>query len=153
MYLIIFRYDETDKPIEVCLLDFQINKSASLSLDLNYLFYASLDGDVRKNELNFFLDKYYESFERVMKASETSMTFNKEQLFNDCIKHNRFGLILSMLILTMAGMESTEAPDLTDVSDEKNQSKILDMIDSNPIFRSRYLDMFDEMIAHGVINS
>lgn len=152
------RYDEAGKPLEVCLLDLQINRSSSLALDLNYLFFSSLTGDVRKQELMSFISSYHVALESILKSGKTEFCLSIDDIYTEYRKKNLFGLIMSLVVLPLVVMESTKVFEYKDITDSnlgeriaEHRARIIDMLDTSPSLRPRLLDMFDEMIEHGVI--
>ncbi|KAA0200291.1 EcKinase 4 [Hyalella azteca] len=155
---LLFKYDD-GKVTDVCLLDLQINRHASLALDLNYFLYTSLNGDTRKKGLTSYLTSYYDSFKEVFRAADKPMKFTLEELNKEFRNKNLFGLLMGLMVIPIVVMESTDVTDMSDVREdnmkekmEEQQQKILDMVDTSPVLRPRLLDMFDEMVEHGTIN-
>ncbi|KAF2358971.1 Protein of unknown function DUF227 [Trinorchestia longiramus] len=155
---LLFRY-KNGKVVDVCLLDLQVNRHASLALDLNYFFFTSLNGETRKKGLESYLTAYYNSFKEVFDAAQKPMKFTREELYTEYRNKNLFGLLMGLMVLPIVVMQSTDVPDFNDVNEENmqekmeaQQQKVLDMIDTSPVLRPRMLDMFDEMVEHGTIN-
>ncbi|CAL4144096.1 unnamed protein product, partial [Meganyctiphanes norvegica] len=59
---IIFRYNDTGSPVEMMLLDLQVNRWASLATDLNHFMFVSIEGTVRKPNVDQLLTEYYDTF-------------------------------------------------------------------------------------------
>ncbi|KAF2358970.1 Protein of unknown function DUF227 [Trinorchestia longiramus] len=154
---LLFRY-EGEKVADVCLIDLQINRRASLALDLNYFLITSLNGETRKKGLESYLTAYYNSFKEVFDAAQKPMKFTREELYTEYRNKNLFGILMGLMVLPIVVMQSTDVPDFDDINEENMQEKIeeqhqivLDMIDTSPVLRPRMLDMFDEMVEHGTI--
>lgn len=59
---ILFKYDDQDKPVDVCFIDFQQCRYASVYDELHYFIYTSTTRDFRKENLDKCLEFYYEFF-------------------------------------------------------------------------------------------
>ncbi|KAA0200290.1 EcKinase 7 [Hyalella azteca] len=156
---LLFSYSDDGAVKDVCLLDLQINRHASLALDLNYFLFTSLNGDTRKKGLTAFLTSYYDSFKEVFSAADKPMKFTFEELVAEYRKKHLFGLMIALMALPIIVMESANAPDFQDMSEdniaekmEEQQRKILDMVETSPALRPRLLSLFDELVELGVIN-
>merc|ERR1719370_513215 len=77
---ILFRYNEAGLPVEVMLLDIQVNKMASLATDLNHFMFASLTGPVRKPNIDRLLTDYYASLSSVIEGCTQVIPFTKDEL-------------------------------------------------------------------------
>ncbi|KAF2358972.1 Protein of unknown function DUF227 [Trinorchestia longiramus] len=153
---LLFRYED-GQVVDVCLLDLQICRHASLALDLNYFFFTSLNGDTRKKGLKSYLAAYYNAFKEVYDAAKKPMQFTLDELHKEYINKLKFGLFMSLMVTPIVVMQAVDAPDFTEMSDDSLEEKmakfrelVLSMIETSPILRPRVLDMFDEMVEHGV---
>ncbi|KAF2358973.1 Protein of unknown function DUF227 [Trinorchestia longiramus] len=156
---ILFRYED-GQVVDVCLLDLQICRHASLALDLNYFFFTSLNGDTRKKGLKSYLAAYYNAFKEVYDAAKKPMQFTLDELHKEYINKLKFGLFMSLMVTPIVVMQAVDAPDFREISDDNIEKKmaelqenILGMIHTSPILRPRLLDMFDEMVEHGVLKA
>ncbi|XP_076066643.1 uncharacterized protein LOC143040008 [Oratosquilla oratoria] len=148
---VLFRYDKRGNPVEVMLVDLQIVRSASPTIDLNYLFYTSLAGADRQKNLDKYLESYYSSLKDVLRAGGVEVPFSLEELKCDYKSHNMFGFLSAMFILPIILSESGETFDIDhmndDNMDEKMQESRLHLLKmmANPVIESRFLRLFDEM--------
>ncbi|KAK8734904.1 hypothetical protein OTU49_005723, partial [Cherax quadricarinatus] len=153
---ILFRYDETGVPVDVRLLDFQINRKASLATDLNYFMYTSFNGPERKDNLETFLNVYYESLREVLEAGGTKAEFTSQELQEEYHKKNLFGLIMAMMVVPIVVSQAAEIMDLDNITDgdfvENHRERMLKQLDSNPLLRPRFLSVFDDMLEYGIIS-
>jgi len=156
---IIFRYNDSGLPVEVMLLDVQINKVASLATDLNYFMFASLTGSVRKPNVDRMLTDYYASFRSVIEGCNQVVPFTKDEIVKEYKDKNSHGLIFGCMIVPPIVMESEDVPDLENITSEnfeqfqQDWEKLaLDSIDKNPLCKPRFLSMFDEMLEEGLFS-
>ena len=147
------RYNETGHPTGVMLLDLQLACVSVPADDLNYLLYTSITGDVRKPNIEDFLGSYYATFKDVMEAGGKTMPFTKEQLHKDFRDRNVAGSLLAMIFVPVMVFETEDTVDSSkddedDVEEtlRKTREKSLAMIDTNPIVKSRFLSVFEEIM-------
>ena len=152
------RYSADGKVEECRLLDLQVTRVGSPTLDLNYMLYCSLNGDVRKAEMPNFFIKYYATFASVMAASAVPMKFTLKQLKEEFYNKNTFGLIMALLLIPAVLGNSEDAFDFEDFAGEDMEKKLedyqellLEQVQKNPLLKPRFLSLFDEMIESGVI--
>lgn len=152
---ILFRYDAEGHPIEVMLVDLQLCREASLATDLNYFLYTSLTGDVRKPHLAHFMSVYHSSYKEVLKGGRLPMYFTQEDLEREFRGKNKYGLLFAFMILPALMMEPGEVPEFTDKDMEtlamEFRAIALDHLDTNPMFKPRFLSVFDELKETGLI--
>ena len=134
---------------------------ASLATDLNYLFFASLRGDVRSGNLKEFLDEYNNSFHNITKKHDeiSPPLFTREELLIEYRMKNLWGLVGGLMIVPLVTLDSQDSPDISNLTDEEfkkyaqeKNEKSLKMIDSNQLFRSRFLSIIDDLILGGIIH-
>ena len=140
------------------LVDYQINRVGSPALDLNYLFYCSLAGDVRRKNMTSFFASYYSTFASVVAGGSVVMPFTLPQLYKECKNKNMFGLLMSQIVIPVMLMEAEDAPDMEDFVGENLEEKmekftqqLIKMLTKSPDLRPRMLDLFDEMVECGTI--
>lgn len=68
----LFKYDENGKPIEVCLIDWQITRYASPVTDILYYIFGCVGTELRQSHYNIFLKTYHDSLSNHLKRSELS---------------------------------------------------------------------------------
>nr|XP_053644318.1 uncharacterized protein LOC128696924 [Cherax quadricarinatus] len=156
---ILFKYDETGVPVDVRLLDFQISRKASPATDLNYFMYTSFNGPERKDNLETFLNVYYESLREVLEAGGTKAEFTSQELREEYHKKNLFGLIMAMMVVPVVVSQAADVIDLDNTTEGEHETfveylreKMLKQLDSNPLLRPRFISIFDEMLEYGVIS-
>lgn len=149
MLTCVFRYNEDGTVNDVCLLDLQINRYASLALDLNYFLIMSLDGKVRRANITVFLKAYYDSFESVYNASGRQMQFTYDELLEEYNNKYDFGYLMGLMTLPILLLR-IPAEDM-EAKAEEYSAATLNAIEKNPILRTRFLDLLDEMVEREII--
>ncbi|XP_042874596.1 uncharacterized protein LOC122254790 [Penaeus japonicus] len=159
---LLFKYSEDGAPLEVMLIDLQICRRESFAVDLNYLLYTSLTGDVRKPNLKTFLETYRSQFNAVMEAGGGDALLSETEMLEEFRSKNALGAIFSMMIIGALLMEPEDVPDFSSDGSGENdvekamaelRKKNLEMIDTNPLMRPRFLSVFDELLEAGIIPS
>ncbi|XP_063597726.1 uncharacterized protein LOC134774291 isoform X1 [Penaeus indicus] len=148
---VLFRYNEEEVPVEVMLLDLQVCRQASLATDLNYLFHTSLEGHVRKTNLDSFLDIYYSTFLGVTEAGKTAMPFSRQELHQEYKNRLQYGLLLAMLVTVIVICEGDINKENQDGFTDSLRDVLDDLVSTSPILRPRFLSIFDEMIENKII--
>ncbi|XP_047501418.1 uncharacterized protein LOC125047249 [Penaeus chinensis] len=146
---VLFRYED-NVPVEVMLLDFQLCRQASLATDLSFLLHTSLEGHVRKTNLETFLDIYFSTFFGVTEAGKTAMPFSRQELRQEYRNRLEYGLLMSLFvnILILCGGE-INGDDPEGYSD--SMKDMLNEVSKSSLLHSRFLSVFDEMIENKVI--
>ncbi|ROT71080.1 hypothetical protein C7M84_010599 [Penaeus vannamei] len=148
---VLFRYNEEGVPVEVMLLDLQMCRLASLATDLTYLFHTSLEGHVRKTNLESFLDTYFSAFLAITKAGKTTMPFTRQELRQEYKNRLEYGLLLALVVTVMVICEGDVNKEDQESFSDSVRDILDDLVATSPILRSRFLSMFDEMMENGVI--
>ena len=134
------------------LLDLQRARVSSVTSDLNYFLYTSMDGAMRSQSLNQLIQDYYSSFWDVMEAARLPMPFSIEELYREFCEKNIIGFIYGMngaitQLLESEGIRSLESENpLVD-----NETQIKSVLKS-PVFTGRVKYLVDEMIEKNVIS-
>ncbi|XP_045114525.1 uncharacterized protein LOC123506478 [Portunus trituberculatus] len=153
---LLFRYSETGYPEDVMLLDLQMTYLSVPAADLNYLLYSSMTGDVRKPNIEAFLGSYYTTFKDVMEAGGKTVPFTQTQLFKDFRDRNVAGLLFAIIFLPVMVFETEEVESSKDNGEDvedylrKTRDKAMEMLDTNPIVKSRFMSLFDEIMELGI---
>ena len=156
--MLYLRYSAAGKVEECRLIDFQLTRVASPALDLNYMFYCSLDGDRRRKEMTNFLTKYYAFFASVMASAGVAMKFTGRQLMKEFYDKNVFGLLMGLMLIPMILTNSDQGIEIENLSGTEEETKkefsdqVMKQVQSNPLLIPRLLSMFDDMIESKVIN-
>lgn len=155
---VLFRYDDEGVPTDVRLVDLQICRKASPATDLNYLMYTSLNGDDRRENLDYILNAYYSSFSQVLCDGKEHPPYTAEELKREYRAKHLFGLLMAIMVVPIVVSEASEVMDLDNVKTDdveefmkEQRERMLKQLDSNPLLRPRLLSVFDEMVEYGVI--
>ncbi|XP_064121415.1 uncharacterized protein LOC135225818 isoform X6 [Macrobrachium nipponense] len=152
---LLFRYNAEGRPMEVMLLDLQLCREASVASDLNYLLCTSVNGDVRKPNLRHFLSLYHSTYKEVLEGGDMPMHFTIEELVEEYRDKNKFGLLFALVIIPMMLTEPEEVPEMSDTDIETLMNDFraiaLDKLKTNPLFKPRFLSIFDEFMETGLI--
>lgn len=140
------------------MLDVQLNAYSSPAIDLNYMLYTSTVGDVRQPNLQEFLATYHSAFCSVLEAGNMVPPFTQAELVQEFKDKNVYGGIYAMVLLPFLIVESEDALDMSDKTDddlddmmEESKMKVRELIDKNPLMRPRFLSVFDDLIDSEVI--
>ncbi|MPC68183.1 hypothetical protein E2C01_062380 [Portunus trituberculatus] len=156
---ILFRYDETGAPVEVMLVDLQGMRMASVAADLSYFLYSSFTGGVRKSNLKFFMETYYDSFCSVLRAAQVPIPFSLEELIVEFRNKMILGCISGMILAPIVLSEEEDVQAFFDMTEEnmdtnnrERQEKILKMSKrEGGQLQDRFLSMFNEMVEAGIV--
>ncbi|KAK4314063.1 hypothetical protein Pmani_014625 [Petrolisthes manimaculis] len=153
---VLFRYNDDGEPVEVMLLDLQINRFSSPATDLIYLMYTSLNGEVRIPNVNTFLDIYYDTFNTVMEAAGMDMIFTRSELLKEFRSMSVLGAIYAMMVVPFMLLEPEDTPDMDKAENMEElllevKQKTMAALDNNPLIKPRFLSVFDEMMNIGII--
>lgn len=153
---ILFRYNDEGRPTDVMLLDLQLCREASLATDLNYFLYTSVTGDIRTPNIDDFMSIYHSSYKKVLDGADLPMSFTEEDLMQEFRDKNKVGLMFGLMILPAVLMEPEEIPNFSDkdigtVMREARENA-MDKLNTNSLFKPRFLSMFDEFLETGLIS-
>ena len=166
-----FRYDSKRRPIDCRMLDFQITRVGSPSLDINYLLFLSLNGDVRQEYLTEFLSNYYASFASTLSQAKVLVPFSLNELTKDYHSKNLFGLLNAIGTIPTILTDFEDNPNMSIDLNVKPESeaeiqklmaeykvKTIQFAKTNPLIKPRFLSMFDELkeqgfMGEGTVNS
>lgn len=147
------RYNDEGEPVEVMLVDLQMNRLASPALDLSYMMFCSLSGDVRRANMDHFMSSYYDSFSAVIESGGKAQPYTLPELHQEYQNRLEFGVLFSILVLVVILSEGSDIPDMSSFSEEEIPLRIqewkertLRMMENNSQFRSRFLGVFDDFI-------
>ncbi|KAK7069458.1 hypothetical protein SK128_016121, partial [Halocaridina rubra] len=155
----LFRYDDDGNPVEIMLLDHQVNRIASLATDLNYFLFLNLTGEVRGPNLETFLQTYYDTFKEIVERSGEELTFSLEEFRQEFRNKHCMALVFALFLSPLLVTQTEDFPDASeffgntseDVT-EKERENILKAFDTNEALRKKLLSVFDEMEAVGVFD-
>ncbi|CAG7719246.1 unnamed protein product [Allacma fusca] len=164
-----FRYDEqTDRPVEVLFVDFQMSNEGDPVSDICYTLYASVAPEVRKKHLNSFLRVYYDTFTRI--CDQLSIPYlpgwSWEEFNRRFHRAKVIGAMMSCILLPIILKSPDELTNLDSAADaEEQKGKSTDAMEAgatffaglsksnkeNPILKNRLLAIFREMVEDGIL--
>ncbi|XP_044729401.1 uncharacterized protein LOC123292752 [Chrysoperla carnea] len=105
--------NESSLPESVKIIDFQIARVSSPSLDLSIFFYACTKQSVRENHWDDLIDEYHKVFtESLIELGTDPKLFPKDALLQDFIENAKFGLGMVIETLPLCLTEDSETVDL-----------------------------------------
>ncbi|XP_042215594.1 uncharacterized protein LOC121861773 isoform X2 [Homarus americanus] len=152
---LLFRYDESNNPVEVKLLDLQGCRKASLATDLQHLLNLNVTGPIRRPNLNNFLAAYHTSFSAIMQAGGSTVPFSLEELRQEYIARGFYGVLYSIMWLPNMVRRPEDMIDILGNKEDRKISErnnVLQMVDRNPLLKPRLLSVVEEWVEHGVIS-
>lgn len=154
---VLFRYDEEGNPVEVMLVDLQISRVASFATDLNYFLMTSITGEVRNANEQLFLKAYSKKLDSLMSSAGKKSPFTFDEILREYRRKHEYGLIFAVMIGFIIVAPREEIPDFHDMKEEdipklieEMKQKSMEMIKTNPLFKSRFLATFDYMSDKGI---
>ncbi|XP_047494063.1 uncharacterized protein LOC125042469 [Penaeus chinensis] len=104
---LLFSYREDGSPEAVMFVDLQMCRRVSFAIDLNYLLYTSLTGDVRKPNLDALLETYRGHFNAAMEAGGAGAEgrLSEAEVLQEFRSKNVIGAIFMMMIICVILME------------------------------------------------
>ncbi|XP_068230087.1 uncharacterized protein [Palaemon carinicauda] len=153
---ILFRYNEEGHPIEVMLVDLQMCREASLATELNYFLFTSLTGDTRKPHFDYFMSVYHSSYKEVLEGGNLPMYFTQEELVQEFRDKNKYGFLSAIEVIPSLLIEPEDVPEMSgtdlDTFMEEVRRTTLETLDTNPLFKPRFLAVFNELMEAGLIS-
>lgn len=152
------RYNDAGRAVDVMLLDLQLVQYSPPTTDLSYFLYTATTGDLRKPNLQVFLECYYGTLTSIMKAAGQEAPFEQTQFIKDFRKKSLYGGLFGIMSAPIAIMNSADemvsSQDTGDGIDNvfsKARANVMDTLKSNPMLGPRLLSLVDEMIDLGFI--
>ena len=153
IFIYFHRYDESGKPVEVCILDHQSENVTSLGVDLNYFFYTSLFPPVRRPNLKSFLSCYYTTCENIMKQAGLTMKFTEEELGKEIRRSSMMGLMSLAMAAPLMLTNKDDTIDQTDMNKDNSEAKmkefnekVLAEASNDSLLKLKLLDSCDEFL-------
>ncbi|CAL4092494.1 unnamed protein product, partial [Meganyctiphanes norvegica] len=137
-------------PVEVMFVDLQLTRLASLATDLNMFMFNSLEGSVRKPNVDQLLTAYYASFSSVLEGCTQVVPFTKEELVKEYKHKHGFGLLFGCVDVPLQITKDADIPDMENIDADNWQKQMLDSMETNPLLKPRFVAMFDEMLEEGL---
>uniref|UniRef100_A0A0P4WLD8 Protein kinase C-terminal domain-containing protein n=1 Tax=Scylla olivacea TaxID=85551 RepID=A0A0P4WLD8_SCYOL len=141
------------------LVDLQGMRKASVAADLSYFLYSSFTGDVRKSNLKFFMETYYNSYCSVLRAAQVPIPFSLEELLVEFRDKMTMGCISGMILAPIVLSEEEDVQNFMEFTEEnidktnrERQEIVLKMSKrEGGQLQDRFLSMFNEMVEAGIV--
>ena len=150
-----YRYDENGNPVDIRLVDNQINRVASPGLDLSYLLYSSVNGPLRRKFLDIFLSTYQTSYSNVLAGLGELPGYSFSQLKEEYVKKLGFGMTIGLAFGSTNLAEGDEVFDIMEEDIDKAMSSFQEnnkkLMNKNPLMKPRFLDIVNEMVDYKII--
>ncbi|XP_077291480.1 uncharacterized protein LOC143914939 [Arctopsyche grandis] len=146
----LFKYKD-DQVLELKFVDWQLTRLASPITDIAYMMFSSTDEQVRSDCYTRSLDLYYETLDKniTMMGCKISECYPRE-VFEDQIKSTMpFGLITSMMLLTIILADKENVPDGEMKPEDFTEDKLDNLISKT--YRERYNGVAKDFAAYGLI--
>ncbi|XP_076066642.1 putative oxidoreductase dhs-27 [Oratosquilla oratoria] len=154
---ILFRNDNNGVPVETMLVDFQFLRRSSPTTDLSHFFFTSLTGQVRRKNIDSFLQTYYDTLQDVVRAGGLQLDFTLEDLSKDYERRCLYGITVSLFMTSMISCGLFGGPNLGEIKDDcidemmKKYEESLVELQEQPDVKERFLSIFDDMIEKGFV--
>jgi hypothetical protein len=117
-----FKYDDSNKPVGLKFIDFQLSRCCSRAIDLNYFFFSSPQYDsVLTEREEEILRVYYDEFSSFAKklgvdSEQSDLTWEafKEE-FDEC---RYYGLFMGLMLAPIIAAQSEQVPDMEKLTEE-----------------------------------
>lgn len=103
----LFKYDDNGKPIKVKFVDLQITRYASPALDLIYLFYGSVQEEVRTTRYEELIRKYVNDLNEELEKFNCKKRVAPEEIFK-AIEARKFYMIYANITLLPTVIQDTK---------------------------------------------
>lgn len=122
--------------------------------DLAYFLYTTTTGDLRKPNLQAFLEGYYGTLTSIIEAAGQEAPFEQTQFIKDFRRNSLHGAVFGIMSAGLEISDMVSSQDTGDGTDDvlsKARENVADMLESSPILRPRLLSLVDEMRELGFI--
>lgn len=143
---------------KICIVDWQISRYCSPSLDLLYFLFAATDKQTRDKEYDNLLHLYYSSLaDMVTKlGSDPEKLFTFDDLKNQLKKCGKFAFLMAPILVQVMMADAKDVPDLDDLSENvaRNDGN-LSLVkgydsDTQAIYNKRIRDVVGDMVDSGI---
>ncbi|XP_017769660.1 PREDICTED: uncharacterized protein LOC108557585 [Nicrophorus vespilloides] len=108
----LLKYDQSGKPIDAVMIDFQLTRCSSLALDLLFFIYSCMQHKLVENSLTEMLEYYLSCFHQNLRELKCSATITITDIETDLKDSSIFGLGMSMEAIIMSLLDDDEVSDL-----------------------------------------
>ncbi|PSN35714.1 hypothetical protein C0J52_24224 [Blattella germanica] len=158
---ILFRYRESRKVEDMRLLDLQVARYASPTIDILHFLYTSTHAELRRQHLDDLLETYHRTLcdtVRKLLASTPYATdkdvISLKQLKDEVTKHAIYGFLNALWLLPAVQADPTKVPDMEALTEDDFYSQEnLDrwISDQTPQYRESIKDLVHEYVDLGLI--
>ncbi|KAK9874579.1 hypothetical protein WA026_005412 [Henosepilachna vigintioctopunctata] len=144
---ILFKYkgSEQTTPSGLYFVDYQLSMLETPIDDLSFFLYTSCDKSVL-DQFDLLLQTYYNSLASTVKmfGCELEKYLTLEKLMDQWKEYGATGLIIATLLLRIELLKPDEAPDLTEIVENGNDTSeaFCMKIDNEDLYDNRILDIF-----------
>uniref|UniRef100_A0A336LHU0 CSON001338 protein n=1 Tax=Culicoides sonorensis TaxID=179676 RepID=A0A336LHU0_CULSO len=116
----LFKFNSQQKPLDIAFIDWQISRYASPVLDLVYFLFTATDKETREVAYENLLHIYHKSFSAILKrfGEDPDKVFSFDVLKRELKKFGRFGLLMSICLLSFVTIEPDDLPDLNEAMED-----------------------------------
>lgn len=123
----LFRYnEETNKPVDVKFVDFQVSKAASRTVDIHYFLHSSPQNHVLNEREKEIEDIYFEAFTKCAKKLGVDLDaqeLTKENFEKELEKFRYFGVVTGLWLAMVTQADASDVPDMEAVTEEDITNK------------------------------
>ncbi|KAF5292776.1 hypothetical protein FQA39_LY13821 [Lamprigera yunnana] len=122
---LLFKYDDTANPIEVCMVDWQLFKMSSPAVDISQIIFVCLTKKMRDLHFDDLIQDYYESFSSFLTqfGGKPGISFPFEVLQNHLKKFSICGLNTAMRMISFTSVSDENFPEAFDANFMEELSK------------------------------
>ncbi|XP_058452119.1 uncharacterized protein LOC131430888 [Malaya genurostris] len=116
---------EKGVPTEVILLDWQICRYVSPTLDILYFLFCCTDGEFRAAHYDEMIRIYYASLRTLLEklGGDSTRQFPYTALLRQLKQYGKFGVIMALFLVPMMCIENTDLPDLDAEAEKFEQTQ------------------------------
>ncbi|KAJ3649969.1 hypothetical protein Zmor_021682 [Zophobas morio] len=145
-----FKYnnlEDSSRPSEMCLLDWQISQTGSPVLDLSYFFYACSAKNVLY-KLKDFLTIYHQNLSKTLEEAGVNPNDipTYEGLEDQWKFYSKHGLFMTLLVMKVILSEVEEAPDLSELA--KSGKNLIESISGT---ESKNMEAINKRLADVIV--
>ncbi|GLH00633.1 Putative ecdysteroid kinase [Gryllus bimaculatus] len=120
---ILFKYSESNQPIEVRFVDFQMTHASSPAIDLNFFLFSSPRKEVREKRFEDLLHIYCHEFKQwTSKLDYKGTPFTLEEIREEINRTLLFGFASVITTMAVVLADPEDSPDLSKVTEEQAAS-------------------------------
>lgn len=116
----LFKFGPRQQPEDIAFIDWQISRYASPVLDLVYFLFTATDKETRDKHYESLLKLYHDSFSTLLRkfGEDPDKIYPFDALKQELKKFGRFGLIMSICLLSFVTISPDDMPDMDEAMEE-----------------------------------